>query len=71
MNPIEKMFVLCRELRAAGFELLAQRIILAADAFEAALHTSVPEAWTAGQELFEAEMAAGAAILKRDRSVRA
>ena len=71
MNPIEKMFEVCRALRAAGFELQAERIIAAADAFEAALGSSVPASWKAGQQLFEEEMAAGAAILKRDRSVRA
>ena len=71
MKPVEEMFALCRALRAAGFELQAQRIISAADAFEAALHTSVPESWTAGHKPFEAELAAGAAILKRHGGGRA
>jgi hypothetical protein len=34
MKPVEEMFALCRALKAAGFELQADRIIRAADAFE-------------------------------------
>ena len=71
MKPVEEMFALCRALKAAGFELQAQRIIQAADAFEAALHSDVPESWTSGHQSFEVEMAAGAAMLKRHGEGRA
>jgi hypothetical protein len=71
MKPVEEMFALCRALKAAGFELQADRIIRAADAFEASLRTDVPESWMANHAAFDAELAAGAAILKRHGGGRA